>query len=272
VSLAVEGDRVKQGVIAAVHVEEPISPVLRLLLDSGMKFQAPVIGKDDAPPYLPSVMLAALSQDFRFSPIDVERDYWDNDVEEAPQDEYEDDDEGRATHPPVMPDVRPSTRTPPEPNVGEDEWVPAPQRPSRPTTKYEQKMKRWLKEYQYAYHCQACLATNEPAELAPKKSYSHMVDNRRHSMVAHHIRHRSARGPSRPWNSLVLCWFHHGLLGDRLTPKFVKNAIDKAKPTVRSWDGREVQGLTLSVSIPEFTDPVHLFFTQEHLRELERGG
>jgi hypothetical protein len=229
-----------------------------------------VIGRQDAPPYLPSVMLAALTREFEFSPVEIRKEELEDEYFEGiPEGEIEDTDESGAAHPPTKPDSPPTTVIPPQPPKPGGEYVPPPLKPPKSTPEYERKLKRWLKQDQYAYHCQACLAGAEPVKLAPKGSYSHRLANRQRSIEAHHIRHKSAKGAGRPWNFLVLCTYHHRELGDRLTPRLVLEAIDKAKPSTRSWKGTKFQGKILSLEVPELLAPVRLFCRREHLKELQ---
>ena len=51
-----------------------------------------------------------------------------------------------------------------------------------------------LKENQYAWHCQACIAGTDPLTLAPVASYVEVSENRRPMMHAHHCDHVSASG------------------------------------------------------------------------------
>lgn len=229
-----------------------------------------VIGRQDAPPYLPSVMLAALTREFEFSPVEIRKEELEDEyLEGIPEVEIEDRDERGATHPPTKPDSPPTTVIPPHLPKPGGEYVPPPPKPVKPTPEYERKLKRWLKQDQYAYHCQACLAEAEPVQLAPKGSYSYRLANRQRSIEAHHIRHKSAKGAGRPWNFLVLCTYHHRELGDRITPRLVLEAIDKAKPSTRSWKGTKFQGKILSLEVPELLAPVRLFCRREHLKELQ---
>jgi hypothetical protein len=46
-----------------------------------------------------------------------------------------------------------------------------------------------LKQNQYAWHCQVCLATKPPTELAPHGSYVEAAENRQKVMEAHHLDH-----------------------------------------------------------------------------------
>ncbi len=227
-----------------------------------------VIGKEDAPPYLPSGMLTALTRDFQFSPIAAVTDYREEEYEGLPGERDEEPDVAGATHPPITPEILPSIAEPPQPIEDEGECVPPPARPPRPTSRYEVKLKHWLK-HQYAYHCQVCIADTEPTELAPRGSYSYELANRQRSIEAHHIRHRSAKGAGRAWNFLILCTYHHRLLGDFLTPKMVLDALNDARPASRSWKGTRFSGRILSILVPELGVPVRLFYRKEHLTQLQ---
>ena len=126
-----------------------------------------------------------------------------------------------------------------------------------------------LKEKQYAWHCQACLTEAEPKTLAPPSSYVEGSENRRRIIEAQHCDHVNAGGARHAGNILLLCHYHHGVLGDAITRTEVTRALDQAsnhRLTFNSDDGvsNSIQGKIVTVQPPQRQIPVSLFFTREH--------
>ena len=126
-----------------------------------------------------------------------------------------------------------------------------------------------LKENQYAWHCQACIAETEPDTLAPISSYVEISENRRLIMQAHHCDHYSGDGARHAGNILLLCHYHHRALGDAVTRTEVTRAFDQAgsrRLTFNSENGvsNSLQGRIVTVHPPQRQNPVLLFFTKEH--------
>jgi hypothetical protein len=131
----------------------------------------------------------------------------------------------------------------------------------------ESAQKADLKEKQYAWHCQICLAIKAPSELAPAGSYVELAVNRQKIMEAHHPDHVAAGGARDAGNLLVLCYKHHHEFGNTLNREVITNALaDTATSktiSFRNGDRNvEVKGCLATVRITERT--VRLFFTAEH--------
>ena len=97
-----------------------------------------------------------------------------------------------------------------------------------------------LKEKQYAWHCQACVASTEPRALAPQSSYAAITQNRSQMMQAHHCDHVNAGGAHHVGNILLLCRYHHLALGDAVSRAEVIQALGQARfhrVTFDSGDG-----------------------------------
>lgn len=126
-----------------------------------------------------------------------------------------------------------------------------------------------LKENQYAWHCQACLAGSEPKTLAPPSSYVEASENRRKIMEAQHCDHFSAGGARHAGNILLLCHYHHRDLGDAVSRTEITRALHQASPRTLVFNfDREasspLQGKVVSIQPPQRQTPVVLFFTNEH--------
>ena len=126
-----------------------------------------------------------------------------------------------------------------------------------------------LKQDHYAWHCQACLGDHEIATATPPDTYVALAKYRRGLIEAHHVRHLQNAGAPGAANLLVLCRFHHDLLGDQLTVQSVREALSIASSAVRSFPTDQpapyqLNGsvATLQLDIAPYTVP--LFFTKEH--------
>ena len=140
----------------------------------------------------------------------------------------------------------------------------------RPVPDIEKKQSKELKEQHYASHCQMCLCQKSPEKLAPSGSYVEWAEVRRHVMEAHHVDLVSAGGVRHAGNLILLCKLHHNNYGRRLTRATVTSALqDKTKEKVISFgnshdDKTEVKGRILKIKIPDTSEEVELFFTNEH--------
>ncbi len=126
-----------------------------------------------------------------------------------------------------------------------------------------------LKENQYAWHCQACIAETEPEKLAPLSSYVEVYENRRLVMQAHHCDHYSAGGARHAGNILLLCGYHHGDLGDAVSRTEVTRALGQAVSRIRTFNSgngvsKSLQGKVVTIQPPQRQTPVSFFFTEEH--------
>ena len=126
-----------------------------------------------------------------------------------------------------------------------------------------------LKENQYAWHCQACIAGTEPKTLAPLASYVEAPENRRPIMHAHHCDHVTAGGARHVGNILLLCRYHHLDLGDAVTRTEITRAFGQAgsrRLTFNSGSSvsNSLQGKVVTIHPPQRQTAVALFFTKEH--------
>ena len=126
-----------------------------------------------------------------------------------------------------------------------------------------------LKEKQYAWHCQACLAEAEPQTLAPLSSYVEVYEHRRCIMETHHYDHVNASGARHAGNIVLLCIYHHGALGDAVSRTEITRAFAQARTrtlTFNSGNGmsKSLQGRVISIQPPQRQTPVSFFFTEEH--------
>ena len=148
--------------------------------------------------------------------------------------------------------------------------VKQPATPSRHRIPVEDAQIANLKEEQYAWHCQICLATWAPSVLAPGSSYVSIPQNRQGVMHAHHCDHVNARGARHAGNVLLLCRFHHMHFGDAITRSEILRSLgDMTDQTIAfpSTDGkvREVTGKLVNVKPPQRESHVSLFFTEPHI-------
>ena len=140
---------------------------------------------------------------------------------------------------------------------------------TRPQSAIEDVQVDDLKENQYAWHCQACLAAAEPKILAPLSSYVALSENRRRVMHAHHCDHVNAGGARHAGNIILLCRYHHLALGDAVTRIDVLRAFEQAGRHSRTFNADDgvskcLQGEVVTIHPPQRRDPVSLFFTKEH--------
>lgn len=140
---------------------------------------------------------------------------------------------------------------------------------SRPYSAGESAQIADLKEKQYAWHCQACLAEAEPETLAPPSSYVEGSENRRRIIEAQHCDHVNAGGARHAGNILLLCHYHHGALGDAITRTEVTRALGQGsnhRLTFNADNGvsNSILGKIVTVQPPQRENPVSLFFTKGH--------
>lgn len=146
----------------------------------------------------------------------------------------------------------------------------------RPDSPEERAAVDELKERHYAWHCQVCLASHTPAELAPPGSYAYRPLHRRAFVVGHHV--DSVQGGGARWvsNILILCEYHHRLLGDRIEHPALSAALHPEsvrRVVLQAADGSSapVEGLIASLELD--AEPYHaaVFFTRPHA-EAWRGA
>jgi hypothetical protein len=85
-----------------------------------------------------------------------------------------------------------------------------------------------LKQNQYAWHCQVCLAEKTPGQLAPDESYVALAENRRLIMEAEHADQKHAGGARNAGNLILLCHFHHHQLGNALSRDLLTDSLRHA--------------------------------------------
>ena len=133
----------------------------------------------------------------------------------------------------------------------------------------------WLKKDQYAYHCQVCLGSSNPKNLAPKGTYSYEQIHRQEFMMHHHVTFKGPEaGQREAGNILILCYNHHnGLkpISDKITRKLILTKFKKndfAEVTrIFSETGKDQIKKGKVISIDLVTgEKVKLFFREEHLR------
>ena len=99
----------------------------------------------------------------------------------------------------------------------------------------EQEQIRQLKEDHYSWHCQACLGKYDVSVAIPPYTYLVLDRYRRANVQAAHIDQLRSKGIQGAWNLLVLCNYHHYLLGDRLTRQLVLTGLNFAKAAQRKF-------------------------------------
>ena len=140
---------------------------------------------------------------------------------------------------------------------------------SRPQSTEENAQVDDLKEKQYAWHCQACVAGSEPRTLAPLSSYAGITQNRSPMMQAHHCDHVNAGGARHAGNILLLCRYHHLALGDAVSRAEVIQALGQARMHRLTFDSGNgvkttLEGKVVTVHPPQRQDSISLFFTATH--------
>jgi hypothetical protein len=129
-----------------------------------------------------------------------------------------------------------------------------------------------LKQNQYGWHCQICLALKSPHELAPAGSYVEFAETRQKLIEAHHADQVHASGARDAANLIVLCHYHHHRLGDALSREQITRALrGRTVPKrITFFSGanhvqnRVVEGLTVAVHTSSTSKAVKFFFTPAH--------
>ena len=145
----------------------------------------------------------------------------------------------------------------------------APPGTARPQSTEENAQIDDLKEKQYAWHCQACVAGTEPRTLAPLSSYAAITQNRSPMMQAHHCDHVNAGGARHAGNILLLCRYHHLALGDAVSRAEVIQALGQARIHGLTFDSgngvtNTLEGKVVTVHPPQRQGSISLFFTATH--------
>ena len=98
-------------------------------------------------------------------------------------------------------------------------------KPQRAAVPKEAEHIQSLKEKHYAWHCQIALAGQEPATLAPKRSYAEHQENRKRLIDAHHPDLVEAGGARHAGNVLILSHLSHHRYGRHLARKQITEAL-----------------------------------------------
>jgi hypothetical protein len=135
----------------------------------------------------------------------------------------------------------------------------------------EEEQIRALKEEHYAWHCQACLGEGEVLKVAPPGTYVFAPGYRRQMLHAHHTQHLQNKGALGGRNLLILCTYHHDILGDHLSRDKVRECLLKALPAVRAFPsdryGKQLErrrGVLATVEIDIEPYVSRLYFTPQH--------
>ena len=145
-----------------------------------------------------------------------------------------------------------------------------PQAQTARDTVQEAQEKQELRVRHYSYHCQACLGTYQPSQVAPHDSYLSEASYRADLLDAHHVDHIQTEVILGARNLLLLCKHHHATLGDALTGAKVLAALKKATPVSRrfeaSGENRTLSGPLARIPVDIQDGEAFLFFTEEHAR------
>jgi len=140
----------------------------------------------------------------------------------------------------------------------------------RPSSALEDKHKQQLKKT-YAWHCQICLATNTPQQLAPEGSYVSLAENRRCFIDAHHLDQVHAGGARHGGNLLVICKAHHAEYGDAIPRAGISAALQTSAKecevdfvSADSGETIKLPGVIVDVTIPTNGTTMPLFFANLH--------
>ena len=142
----------------------------------------------------------------------------------------------------------------------------------------EEAQVRVLKFDHYALHCQACIGLREVNEAAPPESYVYGPGVRRTLIEAHHVRHLANQDRSKQQdelagqgagNLLILCRYHHAVLGDQLSRPIVLAALGSAKKVDRHFPNADGdlaarKGWLATTALSVVPHHLAMFFTPEH--------
>jgi len=130
-----------------------------------------------------------------------------------------------------------------------------------------------LKNDHYAVHCQACIGDRDILEVTPPESYVYSPHYRRGLIQAHHVSHlQNDPGGQGARNLLILCRYHHQLLGDALTRAIVLESLSKATGITRNFPTGAAgaleprDGLCAVIELPMAPFKITLFFTHWHAK------
>lgn len=258
----------------------------REIQDALFEALMPRVFDESAPKFAACVLQKAVRQEFRESqPLFV------NVSEEEPEEENPAETdasepvpgETAQTHRPAEPDL---SRNLPRPGPIPQNATAAIQRgirvppssgrpagtPQRNSVEQEDLHRSDLKQNQYAWHCQICLASRSPSELAPEGSYVALPENRKKLIEAHHADQVHADGARHAGNLVVLCHHHHHQHGNALSREQLTLALTAGtklkKLTFYSGDvadnRRTIEGHIVTVRPPSTGAAVKFFFTTAH--------
>ncbi len=249
---------------------------------------------EDPPKYLPSVLKDAVRCEFREDVIHVTEQnvIYEDDIDERNDFYYENEkgDEPGATgqtHHGSQPDRK--KNIPKSGNIpihiaatqgahkasGKGQEYGTSLDSAREASRLEDVQRRDLKENQYAWHCQICLAAHTTEQLAPVDSYVDIAENRSAVMKAHHPDQVDPGGARHAGNMLILCNYHHKLIGDALSRQDVTDAL---RGSMQGYeivfkshvDGKllekTVLGKVVSIDIPLTGETIRCFFTNSHAK------
>ena len=116
-------------------------------------------------------------------------------------------------------------------------------------------------------------------QLTPPRSYVYLPLHRRGLIEAHHVQHLQNEVILGATNLLILCKFHHHILGDSLSRAMILEALANAEPIVRHFPSDDVgkestiaTGVLASPSLTIEGEVVSLFFRREHKAAREEKG
>jgi hypothetical protein len=119
----------------------------------------------------------------------------------------------------------------------------------------------------------------EVATATPPGTYVFLAQERKALIQAHHVRHMQSEGGLGGENLLILCAFHHRLLGDAVSRNVVLAALAKTTPSTRRFplggadttEVAEYHGLVATLDLDTAPFQVPLFFTPEHAKAWSGG-
>ncbi len=235
--------------------------------------------------YLALILHEALDMDFRedelpFQPGPNSNEDESGDEADEPDGEQEPGGTDQ-THPGEKPDPAKNIPQPvPIPegdtarNKGGNDSPPKNPSPVRPHSAIEEKQIENLKQKQYAYHCQICLASHTVKELAPDNSYVELQENRKKLIIAHHLDQVHAGGSRHAGNIIILCSHHHDYYGDTISRGDILKALSNfllPRTIVFSSvvNGKQittpVKGRVATIAVPLSGETFQCFFADHHL-------
>lgn len=130
-----------------------------------------------------------------------------------------------------------------------------------------------LKQKQYAYHCQICLAERSLKQLAPTHSYVELQENRSLLMMAHHSDQVHAGGARHAGNILILCSYHHDYIGNAISRDDITDALRRGTINKKiifssyvqgSVQNRTVNGQVATINMLLSGETIQVYFSDYH--------